>query len=137
MRGRSGMVPTVARHNFAPWMGRERNEKGPALKILATALHTHVVGCMLSLAPESKWKSRGTDDMIQAIHKGVEIEMEVHQFEHGWKCDYALIKHPERTETIHLGDQEFPTMDLAVESALQKAREAIDRAQLSDSAKSK
>lgn len=74
--------------------------------------------------------------MIQAIHKGVEIEMEVHQFEHGWKCDYTLIKHPERTKTIYRGEEEFPTEDLAVESALQKAREAIDRAQTNDGPKS-
>ena len=74
--------------------------------------------------------------MIQAIHKGVEIEMEVHQFEHGWKCDYTLIKHPERTKTVHVGDEEFPTEDLAVKSALQRARDAIDRARANDSPKS-
>lgn len=67
--------------------------------------------------------------MIQAIHKGVEIEMEVHQFPHGgWKCDYTLIKHPVGTQTIHHGDEEYPTEDLAKEHALQKARDAIDRA---------
>ena len=66
--------------------------------------------------------------MIQAIYKGLEIEMEPHQFQHGWKCDYTLIKHPEGTKTIHRGDEEFPTEDLAVESALQKAHDAIDRA---------
>ena len=74
--------------------------------------------------------------MIQAIHEGVEIEMEVHQFEHGWKCDYTLIKHPERTKTVHVGDKEFSTEDLAVESALQRARDAIDRARANDSPKS-
>ena len=74
--------------------------------------------------------------MIQAIHEGVEIEMEVHQFQHGWKCDYTLIKHPERTKTVHVGDEEFPTEDLAVESALQRARDAIDRARANDSPKS-
>lgn len=74
--------------------------------------------------------------MIQATHKGIEIEMEPHQFEHGWKCDYTLIKHPERTKTIHHGDEEFPTEDLAVESALQKAREAIDGALASDNPES-
>jgi hypothetical protein len=31
--------------------------------------------------------------VIQAIHKGIEIEMELHQLAHGfWKCDYTLIK---------------------------------------------
>lgn len=66
--------------------------------------------------------------MIQAMHKGVEIEMEIHQLPHGrWKCDYTLIKHPERTQTIHHGDEDFPTMDLAKEYALQEARDAIDR----------
>ena len=66
--------------------------------------------------------------MIQEFHKGVEIEMELHQLPHGlWKCDYTLIKHPERTLTIHHGDEEFPTMDLAKEYALQQARDAIDR----------
>ena|ERR1035438_5184588 len=38
--------------------------------------------------------------MIEAIHKGVEIELEVHQFQPGWKCDCTLIKHPERTKTL-------------------------------------
>jgi hypothetical protein len=66
--------------------------------------------------------------VIQATHKGVEIEMETHQEAHGeWKCDYTLIKHPERTTTIHRGDKEFPTMDLAREYALQEARAAIDQ----------
>jgi hypothetical protein len=74
--------------------------------------------------------------MIEAIHKGVEIELEVHQFQHGWKCDYTSIKHPERTKTFHLGDEEFATMEWARESAMQKARDAIDRAQASDGAKS-
>jgi hypothetical protein len=67
--------------------------------------------------------------VIQAIHKGIEIEMEMHQQAHGfWKCDYTLIKHPERLTTIHHGDKEFATMDLARESALEDARKAIDRA---------
>ena len=66
--------------------------------------------------------------MIQEFHKGVEIEIELHQLPHGlWKCDYTLIKHPERTQTIHQGDEEFPTMDLAKEYALQQARNTIDR----------
>ena len=66
--------------------------------------------------------------MIQEFHKGVEIEMEIHQLQQGfWKCDYTLIKHPEGTETIHHGAKEFPTMDLAKEYALQEARDAIDR----------
>jgi hypothetical protein len=66
--------------------------------------------------------------MIQEFHKGVEIELEIHQLVQGfWKCDYTLIMHPERTKTIHHGDGEFPTMDLAKEYALQEARDAIDR----------
>jgi len=56
--------------------------------------------------------------MIQATYKGIEIEMKLHQFAHGWKCDYTPIKHPGRTQTIHHGDEEFLTMDPAVESAL-------------------
>ena len=67
--------------------------------------------------------------MIQSIYKGIEVEMEMHQQAHGhWKCDYTLIKHPERTERIHHGDEEFPAMDLAREYALHDARAAIDRA---------
>jgi hypothetical protein len=67
--------------------------------------------------------------VIQAIYKGIEIEMELQQQAHGqWKCDYTLIKHPERTVTLHHGDKEFPTMDLARDYALQEARAAIDRA---------
>jgi hypothetical protein len=65
--------------------------------------------------------------MIQAIYKGIEIEMELHQQTHGyWKCDYTLIKHPERTVTLHHGDKEYPNMDLARDAALQEARDAID-----------
>ncbi len=68
--------------------------------------------------------------MIQAIHKGIEIEMELHQLTEGyWRCDYTLIKHPGRTQTLHHGDEQFPTMDLAKDHALQQAREAIDRGQ--------
>jgi|HubBroStandDraft_6_1064221.scaffolds.fasta_scaffold857612_1 hypothetical protein len=66
--------------------------------------------------------------MIQAIHKGVEIELESHQQPHGlWKCDYTLITHPNRNRTTHAGTVEFPTKDLADEHALQEARDAIDR----------
>jgi len=66
--------------------------------------------------------------MIQSIHKGIEIEMEAHQLPHGmWRCDYTLIKHPERTRTFHHGDEEFATMDLAYERTLQAARDAIDK----------
>ena len=73
--------------------------------------------------------------MIQAIYNGIEIEMEMHQeLQRGyWRCDYTLIKHPGRTQTIHHGVKEFPTMDLAKEYALQEARNAIDGA-LADSA---
>jgi hypothetical protein len=67
--------------------------------------------------------------MIQAIYKGIEIELELHQLTHGyWKCDYIVIKHPQGAKTIHYGDKEFPSMDLASESALQQARDAIDQA---------
>ena len=68
--------------------------------------------------------------MIQAVYKGVEIEMEMHQLTHGyWKCDFTLIKHPGEIKTLHHGDQEFPTMDLAKEFALQEARYEIDHPQ--------
>ncbi len=66
--------------------------------------------------------------MIQAIYKGIEIEMEMHQQAHEeWKCDYTLIKHPDGTKTLHHGDRKFRTMELAREYALQEARDAIDR----------
>ena len=69
--------------------------------------------------------------MIQAIYKGIEIEMEMHQQAHEyWKCDYTLIKHPKATETLHHGDKQFPTLELARESALREAHDAIDRNQL-------
>jgi len=65
--------------------------------------------------------------MIQAVYKGIEIEMELHQQLHDkWKCAYTLIKHPGRIQTLYHGDEEFPTMDLAKAHALQEAREAID-----------
>ena len=46
--------------------------------------------------------------MIQSIYKGIEIEMEMHQqLQQGhWRCDYTLIKHPQRTITIHHGNEE-------------------------------
>jgi hypothetical protein len=70
--------------------------------------------------------------MIQATYKGIEIEMEMHQqAREYWKCDYTLITHPERTKTLHHGDKEFPTMELAREYALQEAHDAIDRGPLS------
>jgi hypothetical protein len=66
--------------------------------------------------------------VIQEFHRGVEIELEIHQAPHGlWRCDYTLIRHPERTKTIHQGDEKFTSMDLAKEYALQAARDAIDR----------
>jgi hypothetical protein len=66
--------------------------------------------------------------MIQAIHKDIESEMEFHQLTHGyWRCDYTTVKHPERLVTIHHGNEEFPTMELATESALREARDAIDQ----------
>lgn len=66
--------------------------------------------------------------MIQAIYKGIEIEMEMHQQAHEeWKCDYTVIKHPEGTKTLHHGDKKFPTMELAREYSFQEARDAIDR----------
>ena len=66
--------------------------------------------------------------MIQEFHKGVEIELEIHQSPQDlWRCDYTLITHPERPKTIHHGGEEFFTMDLAKEYALQQARDAIDR----------
>jgi hypothetical protein len=67
------------------------------------------------------------EPVIQAVYKGVEIEMELHQLQEGfWKCDYTLIKHPGRIQTLHHGDKEFPTMDAARDYALQEARDAID-----------
>jgi len=66
--------------------------------------------------------------MMQAIYKGVEIELESHQQPRGlWKCDYILITHPDRSRTAHSGETEFATKDLADEHALQEARDAIDR----------
>ena len=66
--------------------------------------------------------------MIQEFHKGVEIELEIHQLPRGlWKCDYTLVRRPEGTRAVHQGDGEFPTMDLAKEYALQEARQAIDQ----------
>ena len=66
--------------------------------------------------------------MIQAIYKDIEIEMEMHQQSHEhWKCDYTLIKHPERTMTIHHGTETFPTLEIAREHALKDAQDAIDQ----------
>lgn len=66
--------------------------------------------------------------MIQGIYKGIEIEMEMHQQAHDkWKCDYTLIKHPERSITINHGTKEFTTIGLAREYAFREACAAIDR----------
>jgi hypothetical protein len=66
--------------------------------------------------------------VIQAIYKGIEIEMEMHQQSHeGWKCDYTLIKHPERTMTIHHGTEVFPTLETARTHTLKDAQDAIDQ----------
>ena len=60
--------------------------------------------------------------MIQAIYKGIEIEIEMHQQAHEhWKCDYTLIKHPERTMTIHHETEAFPTMETTREHAFKDA----------------
>jgi hypothetical protein len=65
---------------------------------------------------------------MQATYKGIEIEMDLHQYTHGnWRCDYTLIKHPERTVTMKHEAQEFPSMELAREFALRDAHAAIDR----------
>ena len=65
--------------------------------------------------------------MIQAIYKGIEIEMEMHQQAHEhWRCDFTLIKHPERTITIHHGAETFLTMEVARQHALKDAQNAID-----------
>jgi len=66
--------------------------------------------------------------LIQAIYKGIEIEMEMHQQAQGqWRCDYTLIKHPERSMRIEHVATAFPTFDLARDYAFEKARTAIDR----------
>ncbi len=68
--------------------------------------------------------------MIQAIHKGVEIELESHQGTHGqWMCDYTLILHPDgiRTRMTHPAKAEFATKDVADENAPREARAEIDR----------
>jgi hypothetical protein len=63
------------------------------------------------------------------MHKGFEIELEMHQQAHGnRKCDYTLIKHPQQTMTIAHGAEEFPIFDLARDHALEEARAAIDKA---------
>lgn len=47
--------------------------------------------------------------MIQAIHKGVEIELESRQLPHGlWKCDYTLITHPNALERSIAETRNFP-----------------------------
>jgi hypothetical protein len=66
--------------------------------------------------------------VIQAIYKGIEIEMEMHQhLDEQWRCDFTLIKHPERTMTIHHGTETFQTLEIAREHTLKEAQDAIDR----------
>jgi len=45
-----------------------------------------------------------------------------------WKCDYTLIKHPDRTMTIHHGTEAFSTLEIARLHALRDAQQAIDQA---------
>lgn len=67
--------------------------------------------------------------MIQAIYKNIEIEMEMQQqAREQWKCDYTLIKHPDRTMTIHHGTEAFSTLEIARLHALRDAQQAIDQA---------
>jgi hypothetical protein len=55
--------------------------------------------------------------------------MEMHQQAQGhWKCDYTLIKHPERSITIEHVAKDFPTFDLARAHAYEAACAAIDKA---------
>jgi outer membrane receptor for ferrienterochelin and colicin len=66
--------------------------------------------------------------VIQAMYQGIEIEMEMHQQAEGhWKCDYTLIRHPQRSVTIEHVAAEFPTFDLARAHALEQAHAAIDK----------
>ena len=44
-----------------------------------------------------------------------------------WRCDHTLIKHPERTITIHHGNIELPSMEPAREYALHDALAAVDQ----------
>ena len=68
--------------------------------------------------------------MIQAIYKGIEIEMEMHQQTEGyWKCDYMLITRPDRHVTLVKGVVQFPTLKMAKEYALEDARAVIDNAE--------
>jgi hypothetical protein len=54
--------------------------------------------------------------------------MEMHQqANEQWKCDYTLIKHPERTMTIHHGTEAFPTLEAARAHALKDAQDAVDQ----------
>ena len=66
--------------------------------------------------------------MIQATHKGIEIEMEMHEQAHEqWKFDYSLINVSERRITLYQGTKEYSTFDLAREHALEEACAAIDK----------
>jgi len=67
--------------------------------------------------------------VIQAIYKDREFEIGTHQQSHEhWKCDYTLIRYPERTTTIHHGKEAFPTLETARAHALKHAQDAIDQA---------
>jgi hypothetical protein len=67
--------------------------------------------------------------VIQGSYEGIEIKMELHQLEYGaWRCEYTLIRHLSETKTVHHGNDDFPTMELARESGLHDARLAIDEA---------
>ena len=70
--------------------------------------------------------------MIQAMHKGIEIDMEMRERAEGiWMCDYSLIRLSERSITLYQGTKEYATSDLAQEHALEEACAAIDKDQRS------
>jgi len=71
--------------------------------------------------------------MIQeekAVHKGIDIELNVRPLQNGkWSGDYTLVEHKgsETVTTPYSRSLEFETVKAARESALEAARQKIDR----------
>jgi hypothetical protein len=94
--------------------GRGAPSVDPTIALRSESLDSPAGGTFARMQAVDPKKERTV--MIQATYKGIEIEMEPQQFAHGWKCDYRLIKHPGRTQTIHHGEEEFLTSKLARQS---------------------
>src|SRR5579862_7997603 len=84
----------------APAIGRYKAERHPLIWFrfgIGCPRKDEGVRCARSRFGRTLRLAARGQPVIQAVYKGIEIEMELHQLQEGfWKCDYTLIKHPGR-----------------------------------------